>query len=296
MEELIRFDWAIKYVLRDKANFDILEGFLSALLHYDVQVVELLESESNQEYSTAKFNRVDLVVKTANDEKVLIEVQVESEMDFFQRIAYGGAKLMIEHMEVGQPYRNIAKVIGICIMYFNLGIGNDYVYYGSTSFVGLHQKDELGLTSSQQQVFGVDKVQKLFPEFYIIQVKQFDDTVRQSLDEWIYMLKHSTVKPDFTAKNIQKASEKLRIMNMDQKQRQAYEDYKDDLSYQASMLWSAQFKGFERGLERGLEQGQHAKAVDVVKKSLAQGLALDVIAMISGLDQEEIERIRDEGT
>ncbi len=28
----IRFDWAMKHMLRDKANFDILEGFVSVLL------------------------------------------------------------------------------------------------------------------------------------------------------------------------------------------------------------------------------------------------------------------------
>ncbi|MDQ1355266.1 MAG: hypothetical protein QG657_5576, partial [Acidobacteriota bacterium] len=32
----IRFDWAIKKLLRSKANFDILEGFLSELLAEDV--------------------------------------------------------------------------------------------------------------------------------------------------------------------------------------------------------------------------------------------------------------------
>jgi hypothetical protein len=28
MGNLIRFDWAVKKLLRDKANFDVLEGFL----------------------------------------------------------------------------------------------------------------------------------------------------------------------------------------------------------------------------------------------------------------------------
>lgn len=31
MEKLIRFDWAIKKLLRDKTNFSVLEGFLSAV-------------------------------------------------------------------------------------------------------------------------------------------------------------------------------------------------------------------------------------------------------------------------
>jgi hypothetical protein len=47
--KLIRFDWAIKNILRDKSNFVILEGFLSELLKETIKIIEILESESNQE-------------------------------------------------------------------------------------------------------------------------------------------------------------------------------------------------------------------------------------------------------
>ena len=59
----IRFDWAIKRLLRQKANFNILEGFLSELLKEDVEILEIIESESNQETEDDKFNRVDILVK-----------------------------------------------------------------------------------------------------------------------------------------------------------------------------------------------------------------------------------------
>jgi len=36
MGRLVRLDWAIKKILRDKANFDILEGFPSELLRFDI--------------------------------------------------------------------------------------------------------------------------------------------------------------------------------------------------------------------------------------------------------------------
>ncbi|MEM9341367.1 MAG: hypothetical protein AAGA66_21735, partial [Bacteroidota bacterium] len=62
-KKLIRFDWAIKRILRDKENFDILEGFLSELLGQTIQIEQILESESNQETDTDKHNRVDLLVK-----------------------------------------------------------------------------------------------------------------------------------------------------------------------------------------------------------------------------------------
>ena len=45
----IRFDWAMKRLLRNKANFAVLEGFLTTLLNEKIVIQKLLESEGNQE-------------------------------------------------------------------------------------------------------------------------------------------------------------------------------------------------------------------------------------------------------
>ena len=47
-DRYIRFDWAIKRLLRQKANFGVLEGFLTVFLGEKITIVELLESEGNQ--------------------------------------------------------------------------------------------------------------------------------------------------------------------------------------------------------------------------------------------------------
>ncbi len=46
--QLVSFDWAMKKILRQKSNFDILEGFLSELFCFDIKIEEILESEANQ--------------------------------------------------------------------------------------------------------------------------------------------------------------------------------------------------------------------------------------------------------
>ncbi|MCC2666959.1 MAG: hypothetical protein K0S63_875, partial [Gammaproteobacteria bacterium] len=79
MQKLVRFDWAIKNILRQKANFAILEGFLSELLQEPVRIDSLLESESNSLQETEKFNRVDLLVETQKKQKIIVEVQTASE-------------------------------------------------------------------------------------------------------------------------------------------------------------------------------------------------------------------------
>ncbi len=59
--KIVRFDWAIKNILRVKANYDILEGFMYALLKEKITITTLAESEGNQDSSEMKFNRVDVL-------------------------------------------------------------------------------------------------------------------------------------------------------------------------------------------------------------------------------------------
>lgn len=44
----IRFDWAMKRLLRNKANFVVLEGFLASLIGKKFKIERFLESEGNQ--------------------------------------------------------------------------------------------------------------------------------------------------------------------------------------------------------------------------------------------------------
>ena len=124
---LISFDWAMKKkLLRSKANFEILEGFLSELLKEDVCILEILESEGNKEDKRDKFNRVDLKVKDRNGEIIIIEVQYEREFDYLQRILFGASKAITEHLHESDPYSKTVKVISVNILYFDLGQGDDY--------------------------------------------------------------------------------------------------------------------------------------------------------------------------
>lgn len=57
MANYIRFDWAMKRLLRNKANFGVLEGLLTTLLDEKITISQLLESESNQEDEFDKIGR-----------------------------------------------------------------------------------------------------------------------------------------------------------------------------------------------------------------------------------------------
>ncbi|MCE7979641.1 MAG: Rpn family recombination-promoting nuclease/putative transposase [Caldilinea sp. CFX5] len=237
---LVSFDWAMKHLLRDKANFDVLEGFLSALLGEEIQVIALLESEANQGAADDKFNRVDLLVQDSQGVNFIIEVQYSYASHYLKRLLYGAAKLITEHLEVGDEYSNVKKVISISLLYFLLGDSDeesDYVYHGATEFYGLHSgkalpvhqdtvKSDQQMVRSRRRSNRTSAAQRnIFPEYYLIEVERFPDVVKSALDEWIYFFKHSTILDEFRAKHIQTAREKLDLMKMSAADRQAYERF-----------------------------------------------------------------------
>ncbi len=305
---LISFDWAMKRVLRSKANFDILEGFLSELLRDDIRILEVLESESNKDRDQSKLVRLDLKVRNAKNEIVIIEVQYEQEWDYLQRIMYGASRTLIEHLDKGEPYSNLVKVISVNILYFDLGQGEDYVYHGTTRFLGMHRGDELQLTSRQQDLFMKSDVPSLYPEYYLLKINQFNDIAKDPLDEWIYFLKNQEIKAEFQARGLKRAKEELDILQLPEAERAAYERYEDDLHYQASMVLSSygtgkmdgrkegliegREEGRKEGLIEGREDGMKAARISIAR-NLLNILDLETISEKTGLRIEELKKLKD---
>lgn len=110
-DRYIRFDWAIKRLLRQKANFDVLEGFLTVFLNEEVKIIEILESESNQQKEDDKFNRVDIKARNSKGEIIIVEIQNTSELYYLERVLYGVAKAITEHINLGNSYKEVKRYI-----------------------------------------------------------------------------------------------------------------------------------------------------------------------------------------
>lgn len=283
-KKLIRFDWAVKKLLRNKANFNILEGFLSELLFEDIRIEKILESESNQESEDDKYNRVDILIQNSKNELIVVEIQNTYEIDFFHRMAYGASKALTENLSLGQQYAQIKKVISINIVYFDLGQGQDYIYKGVTNFYGLHEQDALALSDRQKETFFKENVSDIFPEFFIIKVNQFNDVAKDTLDEWIYFFKNSEVKDEFKAKGLKEAGEALDYMRLPKEELYSYNRYLDYLHYKASEIYSLK------------SEAEFALLEDVAFKSMAKGMNDQLIADITGLSVQYIGGLRKKNT
>jgi predicted transposase/invertase (TIGR01784 family) len=288
-KKLIRFDWAMKTLLRDKANFDVLEGFLCALFEDDnVKILKILESETNAEGENDKFNRVDLLVQDSQNRKIYIEIQNTRETDYLESLLYATSKIIVEHQDLGEDFKDISKVISISILYFNLGTGDDYIYYGTTDFKGLNtgnqlivkKRIEISETLKPKYKF-IEK--KIFPEYYLITVERYKNIVQKKIDEWIYMIKNNEVKEGSTSKNIECAKQKLAEMNMTDQERKAYEKYLINLAKDKDVVNTAKEEGREEGLLIGMEK--------VAKQMKLENEQIEKIIKFTGLTKEQIDNL-----
>jgi len=294
-KKLIRFDWAMKTLLRDKANFDVLEGFLSALFEDDnIKILNILESETNAEDENDKFNRMDLLVQDSQNRKIYIEIQNTRETDYLESLLYATSKIIVENQVLGENFKDISKVISISILYFNLGTGDDYIYYGTTDFKGLntgHQlivkkRIEISETLKPKYIF-VEK--KIFPEYYLITVERYKNIVLKRIDEWIYMIKNNEVKEGSTSKNIEAAKQKLAEMNMSEKERKAYQKYLINLAKDKDVVNTAKEEGREEERQKQLQE-----KIEMIKEMIKEELSDNQIIKLTKIDISEIKKIRNE--
>lgn len=303
-DRYIRFDWAIKRLLRQKANFDVLEGFLTVFIGEEVKIVEILESEGNQQTPDDKFNRVDIKARNSKGEIILVEVQNTSELYYLERILYGVAKAITEHIHLGDTYKEVKKVYSISILYFDIGKGADYLYVGQNKFIGVHTNDQLVITAKEKGALVQKSPAEIFPEYILVRVNEFDKVAVTPLEEWVAYLKSGVIKENTTAPGLQEARKKLQYYSMTDAERYAYDEHLNAVMIQNDVLGNAREEGLAEGRAEGLTQGRaegltqgraegRAEAKkDIVKSMLSNGLSVEQVAKFSGLTVEEVESIK----
>ena len=280
----------MKKMLRHKANFDILEGFLSELLGEEIKIKQILDSESNKETEDDKYNRVDILVEFSSGELVIIEIQDSKEYDYFHRILFGTSKVITEHIKEGEHFAAVKKVISITIAYFDLGQGKDYVYHGTTTFQGIHQKDILTLSERQVELYKKSAVYEIYPEYWLIKVGKFSNTVNEKLDEWIYFFKNAEIKTTFSAKGLKEVSKRLTTMKLNEEDQKNYNKYLKYLHEVASGNYNEMVDS-QYLINKWVDKGIIEERINTIMKLHNKGKSNSEIADLLDLALDEVAQI-----
>lgn len=160
------------------------------------------------------------------------------------------AKAITEHIYWGDRYYKVKKIYSISILYFDIGKGSDYLYYGQNQFVGVHTKDLLQVNTKEKETIVSRLPSEIFPKYILIRVNEFNKVALSPIEEWMSYLKDGKIKPDTKTPGLSEAREKLKYYSMSPKERRAYDEHLSAIMIQNDVLDSAKLEGRLEGEEK----------------------------------------------
>ena len=298
MNKLISFDYAIKYLLKNKANYDIIEHFISDLIKTEgyppVKIIALMDTESNKEDTLQKKSLADLIVQDEEGRKYIVEIERQTTKSFLHKACFNTSRLIVDHIGAGADYTKIIKVFHISILYFAVGSGP--IHHGETIIKNVDSQEKLTLHITDPETKKSFDTTSIFPEYFFISVPLFNDQIKREIDQWLYVIKNEEILPKFTSSYMQKVAERLSILKMTPQERDEYYGYMTDLIRNKDQLQTAREEGEARGEARGkIEgkiEGEQKKAVEIAKNLLAQNVDINIISIATSLTKEEIEQLQ----
>lgn len=284
---LISFDYAIKYLLKDKGDYEIVEGFISALLgsegYKPVKIRALLDGESNKESRYLKRSIADVIVEDEQGNNYIVEIDRAYTDLFLNKAVFNTSRLIVDNLGANQDYLQIKKVFHINLLYFPFENTKAPLHHGKVIFHEIDHTHPIDVHLIDRGMHTFD-AHNIFPEYFIVSIPLFDDVIKEEIDEWLYLMKHSEVKEDFKSPYMQKVAQRLSILKMTNQEREVYDTYVMDSMKGRDYIVSAEAKGRAEGEAKGIEK----TALNMLKQKLDDKL----ISSVTGFSLEEIAKLK----
>jgi predicted transposase/invertase (TIGR01784 family) len=278
-----RVDFAFKKLFGSEENKDLLMSLINAIVSEDEQVVEVeLKNPYNlADYQAGKMSILDIKAKSEKGRWFNVEMQISEDYNFDKRAIYYWAKLGTEQLSEGKMFKELKKTISINILDFNFIPDNQEVQNCYKIINTATGKD--------------DKLHDIF-ELHYIELRKFTKAYHQinsALDRWTtFLTKADSLDKNHVPKELASDLAIVKAITavdrmFDEEERQTYEIRMQSLADVESKIASAEEKGIEKGLEQGLHQASKAIAVNMLSK----GIDKVTIAEVTGLTENDIERL-----
>ncbi|WP_253303146.1 MULTISPECIES: Rpn family recombination-promoting nuclease/putative transposase [unclassified Wolbachia] len=291
-------DVSFKRIFGTEKNRDILIHFLNDILGFtgknEIKDIEFLSTIQDPDIAAKKQSIVDVLCRDSTGAQYICEMQVAKTKGFEKRAQYYAAKAYSRQADKGDQYHNLKEIIFIAIA--------DCVLFPNKSEY-----------KSKHTIRDEDTNEHDLKDFYFIFIelpkfpKNKEDQLENIVEKWVYFFRYADETSEEELEKIigsdviiKKAYEELNRFNWSEKEFIAYEQeikrILDEQAVLAQKLDDATAKGREEGREEGIqighEKGRKAEKIEVAKNSLKAGVSIDVIAQITGLSIDEIQKLR----
>ena len=297
-------DWGFKRIFGQEASKRLLLKFLNVLLEGERRITDLtfLDKEQTPLAIDMKGVIYDIYCKTDTGERIIVEMQNCYQRDLFMRAFYYESYSIVNQVYKGKKGYDFSNVYVVCFM--NFMMSGDKLKRFRTDFKMTDTLDHGNTLDYTHQIY------LMLPLF----TKELDEC-ETNFDKWIYALKHMETSsfaaflqryPEFQ-ELADRADPKLFTIDELDKYVMSRKILMDNYSVYKSAVELGEARGMAQGMEKGMAQGLEkgmekgmaqgmaqgeAKAnVKNARAMKAKGLSLELIAEITSLPLEEIEKL-----
>ena len=285
-------DYFVRYLFSSSdSNLILLDFINSTMLDSGIKTfrsVEILTPFNYKENNEDKETIVDVKCITHSGAVVIIEIQLQGNSRFPERILYYWASNYSKLLKHGEKYDALTPVISINLLNFNLD-DNDNIH----SCYMIYEMNNKKLLTDHLQI-------------HIIELKKFKYNILKSdLNCWLkfFTMKNNKeiimselVKEKPIMEEVQRKYNnfiKNSLMMNEYDKREAYL-YGNQIMLEEERRLGIEEgfkKGIEQGIEKGIEQGIKENQILTVKNMKNRNIDIALISDITGLSIEEIEKL-----
>ena len=264
-------DYIFKKIFSKKGNESILKDFLISVLDIPIQKVETrAEVSLERQIEENKLGRLDILAKLDDSTIVNIEVQILNKYNFIDRTMYYWSGNYYNELRAGEDYKEVKKVIAINILDYEIFEEGPY---HEIARIRRDFKNEI-LT---------DKM-----ELHFIQIPKFlkeNRGTKTKLEQWMQFISQKDEKEVELAmkenEEIKKANEEYEYLTGDEAERRL------------ALLREEAIRDEKTMLRGSREEGKKEKQIEIAKNMLKKGMEISIIAEVTELSVEEIEKIKE---
>lgn len=262
-------------------NPDMLHSFVASMLdipYENISEINITNPEMPPSMLTGKHSYLDLNMKV-DDRLVNVEIQVQNDPDYRDRVLFYWAKLYTSELKSGEPYGGLKQAICISIVNFNIFDGKDY------------HNEVNAVVKRTGEVFS----DKLNIHFFELKKVNKTPNPQNSCELWLQFI-NADSEEDFEMINqtnipiMQKAVRVIYDMSEDTRIREEARMREKALHDEASALYNAKKEGLAegeaKGLAKGLVEGEANGLVkgrsEIIEKMRAFGMTDEQIQAILG--------------
>ena len=291
-------DFIFKRLFGHEGNEEITKDLVSSIIGENIRKLEFKNPYLLGDIHEDKEEILDVRVELDNNILCDIEIQVANEHNIEKRILDYWSKLYRTSIGKSADYRNMKRTIVILITTFDIDSLKGIEEY-HTRWKILEEKLLIELTDVFQiDIIELSKAQK--------QIKE-GTFKRSRRNNWIkFLINPSNMEEEEMEdlkEEIKKAYELWNDMSLSQEERDRLERRLLDLNSREYAIEyereearkegrkEGREEGRKEGRKEGVAEGRKEEKVEIAKRMLGEGISIDLIRKVTGLSQEEIEKL-----